>query len=919
MQIARLLRSGALVLVAGVTAFAADEAPIDPAAELFRRAEIEESALGNLDRAAELFKEAGARAADPAVKASAALRRASCLRRTGRPEAMSEARASLEQLAAGEGGAGPDVRRAATEELAALGAAPATRTETPDAAAPRVPAEDLAKKEQELAESRDAIELLLSRETESATRYQRLVDQYRKLEAEVSKLRADAAIPDPATAEEALDRARKRRAREREESQRNARMHLAVARLFYRSGSFVEARRSLYEAEACDPENAEVRALLSALSAPLGEREALFEKVLEVAALAREVRVSHLAAEVGRLADDARARQGRGDFAGSVAPLEQALARIEAAAGLLNDGGAARAQVMALLQAATAKGAQRAPVALDPLADDDEKRWAAALRGLLEEGGASITPGLILRFHDAAPVLAARALPPVPVAGTPQSGWELREADTGAARLLAAFVRGEESRSFAQAAAAIRVVGSSLVALTDMDTQRRIADRFSSLRIASPTAGEIRVVAFRADHAAVEAVLARRAVAVADDAGVRSAVLSPADADAVLGELAAARDAAVADATLRATPLRAFRVVAGQAAASLAVDVLPVGGLRAGVGVRATTSVVPRDRPAAPPLASSSIAGAPLAAGGALLLFGLPDPERPSAGIAVLVRSGVASPATGGAALPLPKSADPVPVPSGAAEIELPTATWGDDPPLPASLVPERPVATRRDAILRRLADVTRGANLVDVRRDRIVVVGPASAQQGARAFAERLGGSPAQSAFEVRLFQVGQDVEREIISQRPRLSAAEGSAFSFDVVRTEAERRAIEARLRLGRGEIVLLDPIARAAPTIRGDVARIVESSVAGADGLPVVVQEGLVLSVRPLDRGADGRLAVDVSLRARRMSPGKVVTPEPWWGDLRGSLGRGESLVLVGARSPFAASPDVDRLIVLIRPIE
>lgn len=916
MQLARFLRTSALVLVAGVTAFAAD----DPAAELFRRAEIEESALGNLDRAAELFKEAAARTADPAAKASAALRRASCLRRTGRPEAMTEARASLEQLAAGEGGAGPDVRRAASEELAALGAAEAATPAppvNPDATAPRDPAEDLARKEQELAESRDAIELLLSRETESATRYQRLVEQYRKLEAEVSKLRADAAIPDPATAEEALDRARKRRAREREESQRNARMHLAVARLFYRSGSFVEARRSLYEAEACDPENAEVRALLSALSAPLGEREALFEKVLEVAALAREVRVSHLSAEVGRLADDARARQGRGDFAGSVAPLEQALARIDAAAGLLNDGGAARTQVMALLQAAIAKGAQRAPVTLDPLAADDEKRWAAALRGLLEEGGASVTPGLILRFHDAAPVLASRALPPVPVAGAKQSGWELREADTGAARLLAAFVRGEESRAFTQAAAALRVVGSTIVALTDMETQRRIADRFSSLRIASPTAGEIRVVAFRADHASVEAALARRAVAVVDDAGVRSAVLAPADADAIVAELASSKDVAIADTTLRATPLRAFRLVAGGAAASLAVDVLPVGGLRAGVGVRATTSVVPRDRPGAPVLSSSSAAGAPLAAGGALLLFGLPDPERPSADVAVLVRSGVGS--TPGAALPPPKVGDTLPLPAGATDIELPTATWGDDPPPAAALVPERPVATRRDAILRRLADVTRGANLVDVRRDRIVVVGPAAAQQAVRAFVERLGTAPARSAFEVRLFQVGQDVEREIISQRPRLSPAEGSAFSFDVVRSEAERRAIEARLRLGRGEIVLLDPIARAAPTIRGDVARIVESSVAGPDGLPVVVQEGLVLSFRPLDRGADGRLAVDVSLRARRMSPGKVVTPEPWWGDIRASLGRGESLVLVGARSPFAASPDVDRLIVLIRPIE
>jgi hypothetical protein len=139
----------------------------------------------------------------------------------------------------------------------------------------------------------------------------------------------------------------------------------------------------------------------------------------------------------------------------------------------------------------------------------------------------------------------------------------------------------------------------------------------------------------------------------------------------------------------------------------------------------------------------------------------------------------------------------------------------------------------------------------------------------------------------------------------------------------------------------VPLLDSRVSAPPTGRADAAYVVRSSFRRDIGLAPgaeaawgrcetdVVDEGLLVAVRPFGRRETGRQDVDVSMRAvwikdrgerRRETPfGVVSSLEPematWWGDLSTTIADDELLVLATLTSPFAGGGERTRLVVTI----
>lgn len=905
------------------------------AADTFRRAELAERSLGDLARAADLYRESARTSADAEARAVAELRAAHCLRRLGR---VAEARALAAPIAAEASGVPAEVRRAAEEEIRALDvAAPPGGAKAPAAPEPR-----LADHELEREETRRALESVLERAKGYEAEIELLANRVRELNAEIERRRREEeSAADPKSAEEVLELRRRELERRRRQDEQIARAFLKTARLLHQEGQFSAARACLYDALELDPENAEARALLDRVSAPLGDREALFQKTLEVLALAREVRAARGAAEVASLVDEGRRRQSRGDWLGSSAPLEQALAALDASSARgveLRGGAAAREEVLRLLQAATSRGVPRSP-APQPAEDAPEERWRSALRDLLAGAGSEVAQGLEMRFHDLGPVVAATALPPVPV-GRGAEGWTISVRGPDPPALLAARLRADEARAVAAPGASFRVVGETLVALVDRETHRRLADRLASLRLASPPAAEVRVQAWRIDAAAVAAVLSRRGVAeVPCEGDARAASLAPGDADALVAAAAEAPSLGVA--TLRGTSLRAFRMTTGSLGASFVLDLLPAAGDSPGVGLRVETSVS-RDRGGSARLRSSCLAGGSAARGGGVVVFGVADPSNASREVAVLVRIGEAA-----ATAPSPPAL--APLGHGSSDLPLPPHVAAvEDPPATAELVPDHPWPTRREAFLRRLRARARGASLVEVREDGVLVVGPDEARRGVGEFLAQIGAARLPQAFEVRVHQVPLAVEERVVATAPRLAPAPSGAFAWCVLRNETERRPIDLLVAATKGEVALLDPVVAAPATGRCDAVRILRNLYRSGPGVapPGVpgfgrgeaawVEEGLQLSIRPFGRTADGRADLDFGARARWVSdrglrdaetaegPVRVLEPTTasWWGDLSTSLGRGESLLLARARSPFAqreGTGEADRLVVLVRPLE
>ncbi|MFN0009587.1 MAG: hypothetical protein ACKVXR_16945, partial [Planctomycetota bacterium] len=273
-----------------------------PAAETFRRAELTERSSTDLARAAEQYVEAAKQAAgDPELRGLAEVRAASCLRRLGRPEGLTRAREMLQWWSRDDSPTSPAVRAAAAAELDALAngeAAPVSPSRAPAAADQSAV---LAEQERRCDELRDALELALSRATALEAKqedHEKLLRDYRKLQADIEQLRRDSSPAEPTEADEVIQVRRMQIERQRDRDRRDAKTAVLVARLRHSEGKFREAREILYEADKRDPSNPEVRALLALVSAPLGEREALFERILETAALTREVRSARISAEV---------------------------------------------------------------------------------------------------------------------------------------------------------------------------------------------------------------------------------------------------------------------------------------------------------------------------------------------------------------------------------------------------------------------------------------------------------------------------------------------------------------------------------------------------------------------------------------------------------------------------------------------
>src|SRR5262249_46249986 len=144
------------------------------AAQEFRRAELLETAFGDLKRAAESYRAASRAATDADVRARADLRAGSCLRRLGN---LAEAKKLLDPLVVGAGVPG-EIGRAAKAELASASlAAPSAPTPEPGPAADR---RELAQKDRDLEEMRTQLDAALKSVRGLETQTEELAQKLRR-------------------------------------------------------------------------------------------------------------------------------------------------------------------------------------------------------------------------------------------------------------------------------------------------------------------------------------------------------------------------------------------------------------------------------------------------------------------------------------------------------------------------------------------------------------------------------------------------------------------------------------------------------------------------------------------------------------------------------------------------------------------
>jgi hypothetical protein len=900
----------------------------DAAAQEFRRAELAETSFGDLAHAADLYRSAADKSSDKAFASRAALRAGSCLLRLGKAD---DAKALLAPLADGDG-VPEDVRRAAKAQLAAASiAAPAPRAPEPGPAADR-------KKLEETEHDRDTLraqlDAALQREQGLTRETEKLSQEVRQKDKEIGAMRARI---EPTSAEELLRARIEERERRHRADAELSRSYASLARRFHQEGRFAEARDWANVALEKDPENAEAKALVTLVSAPLGARERLYESVLGSLALSHEVRGARTAAEIGTLVAEAKRRQERQEFGPSVAPLERALALIDAGAAYLRDSDATRDDVLRMLRAAQAHGAQRSPAPPSAPSDDAEARGLAAVRDLLSSAGNEVVRGLELRFHDVGPALSAAAagLPPAPVAAPPEA-WTISAQADAAAPLVALYLRACDATAFAAPGAAISAAGSDVVALCDAEAQARLTEEIAGLADVTAPAAELRVTAYRLEPGDFGALLESRGIRVRQEGGARVAAVAAADLDAIAPDLGKRAKVWPSVAALRATTLRPFRLTAGTAAASLAVDLLPVTRPRAGVAVRVTTTWAPGGRSDGAALRQEAEAASLLGAGGGLVLFGIADPGDPTRDLAVVVREGVAPPA--------PSPSPPPPAQGlSASEIQLPASLRGLVEVGPeAVLVPGHLVASRRDALKARLRAVAAPAT-VEVDEDRVLVVGSDEARAAARKLVDQIDVVRGVQAFDVAVYEVTPTIEKSLLADVPHMERHPGETFPRAIVRADA-RKYVEQALAgttLTKRRLPLAESRISAPPTGRADAAYVVRSAYRRdleiAPGREVswgrsetdLADEGVLVAVRPFGRGDTGRASVDVSLRASWIADrgetthdtplGRVTTlapvPDAWWDDFSAPLADEELLLVAGMKSPFADGGDRTRLVVTL----
>jgi tetratricopeptide (TPR) repeat protein len=588
-------------LVAGAPA-AAESAAHEVA---FRRAEIRERSFGDLPKAAELYLQSAREAPDVPARARAELRAAACLARSGKgPKAQEIAErwsqerdlpAELLRLAA-------DVLRGVAESAA----------DPPPTPPPVADPEHVRTLEEELDQARLRLEQAVGQTAGARQEMESLAAELRAKEREIATLRAQLPPPEPETAEEALRLRQQQLERQSREAKAIAAAWTGWAARLHQDGRFGEALEVLRDALARDPENADAKALLTRVVAPLGDREQLHLRIREVLALAREVRGARMLAEAQYLAQQGRHLQERGELEASVAPLERALALTDAR--LVQDRAPAslRGDVEEMLRRIEAAGIARAPVQPEDEGPLDAS-WTAALREMLAGAGDEIEQGLALRFHDLDPLLPATSvlLPPAPVT-EPPAGWTLSTQGADAAGLIAGWLAGGEASALAAPGASYEVIGSTVVALADQESQTRLQSRINAAALSAAPATLVEIAVLRAAPGAWDARLrARELESRTLPGGARVTVLPSAEVEALLADGGDGAVKTASRATFRAAHLQPFRLLGGGAGRSVTIDVLAVSAGDPGAALQVETSWRPVGRHDAAFLSQRALAGAP--------------------------------------------------------------------------------------------------------------------------------------------------------------------------------------------------------------------------------------------------------------------------------------------------------------------
>jgi hypothetical protein len=254
-------------------------------------------------------------------------------------------------------------------------------------------------------------------------------------------------------------------------------------------------------------------------------------------------------------------------------------------------------------------------------------------------------------------------------------------------------------------------------------------------------------------------------------------------------------------------------------------------------------------------------------------------------------------------------------------------------------LVPGRLVASRAEALAARLRAVAKSAT-VEVKDDRIRVVGPDDARAAAKKLLDQIDVVRGVQTFDVAVYTVTELIERSLMADVPRMERRDGETWASAIVR-ENERKYVEQALAGTRGRLPLAESRISAPPTGRADAAYVVRSAYRRDLGIAPgpeaswgrsetdLADEGVLVALRPFGRRETGRANLDVSLRASwigqrgavsRDTPlGRVTTMEPvfdtWCADLSTSLADNELLVFCGLRNPFAGTSDRTRLVVTV----
>ncbi len=395
--------------------------------------------------------------------------------------------------------------------------------------------------------------------------------------------------------------------------------------------------------------------------------------------------------------------------------------------------------------------------------------------------------------------------------------------------------------------------------------------------------------------------------------------------------------------TFRVTHLRPFRLAGGGAGRSVTLDVLALAGDEPGLALGLVTEWRPAGRDDGAVVSQRLRTGAALLAGGALALHGVADPASPERDLVVVARIGRRVHA--GAAPTPPEPTTPEPAAGQfVAEYRLPRSVARVEEINAVVLpLPDAPLPARRAALRARLDAAAVGAASLEVRGERILVVGPESAHEGVRALLDRLASVQAPQRFRIEAFVMTRATEASLFEALPRVSKGADDAVASAVV---SDGRALAAARRVlagGAREVPLTEPIVSGPPTVRLDAPHVVRTAYRSElDTAPgeatswgraqtSVIDQGFVLSLRSFGRDARDRDDLDVSLRMvrvigrdardRRTALGDVRLLEPRTetvvADLPAVLGARDVLVLAALPSPFSENDDV-RIIFLVTPL-